>query len=102
MGYVLTKLTWPVARSLDRDRMCREEIMWGGEKIWGSERWESLCIRIRRWWKMLWERGKEWRWWELYRSNRQSLWWREGARFRGQGGSTHSLAHIYIYIYIDK
>ena len=65
--YVLTKLTRPITRLLERDLISREEIMKVGEAIW--ERWVDLCME-KRWWELL-------------------LWSRGGVGWRGEGGSTH-------------
>lgn len=43
LGYVLTKLTWPIARLLERDRICREEIMWGVGKQFGVAKDGKAC-----------------------------------------------------------
>ena len=48
--YVLTKLTRPITRLLERDLISREEIMKVGEAIW--ERWVDLCME-KRWWELL-------------------------------------------------
>ena len=41
--YVLTKLTWPIARLLERDRICREEIMWDVGKQFGVAKGGKAC-----------------------------------------------------------
>ena len=43
LGYVLPKLTWPIARLLERDRICREEIMWGVGKQFGVAKDGKAC-----------------------------------------------------------
>lgn len=43
LGYVLTKLTWPIARLLERARICREEIMWGVGKQFGVAKDGKAC-----------------------------------------------------------
>ena len=47
--YVLTKLTWPITRLLERDLIRREEMMKVGEAIWINERRVGLCMEKRRW-----------------------------------------------------
>ena len=63
VGYVLTKLTWPITRLLERDLRRREEIVKVGEV---DERWIGLCMD-KWWWELLWSRGEVGRrggWWE--------------------------------------
>ena len=73
VGYVLTKLTWPITRLLERDLIRREEIMKVREAIWINERWIGLCME--KWWWELWSRGV--------------------VGWRGEGGYTHGLGrHI--------
>ena len=47
--YVLTKLTWPITRLLERDLIRREEMMKVGEAIWINEMRVGLCMEKRRW-----------------------------------------------------
>ena len=76
VGYVLTKLTRPITRLLERDLRRREEKGKVGEV---NKRWVGLCM------------CKEWRW-------RKLLWSRGGVGRRGEGGSTHRFFIVVISV----
>ena len=44
--YVLTKLTWPITRLLERDLIRREVMMKIGETVWINERRVGLFIMM--------------------------------------------------------